>query len=330
MKKIIAILCAVTALCFSACASEDLSSSDSSVQKVAYTLAVPDGAPALAVASLMKNSAEIDGHKMTYKIVPADNIATEISSGSSDLALMPTNASAKLFNKGIKLKLVSVNVFGVLYMVGKTPISSIADLKGKVVYNIGKGKTPDLMLKYFLTEANVEYVESDTAVSGKVALSYVSEATELVGKLVKGAAEYGVLGQPVAANANVKAGTQNVLDFQAEWENINGDEGYPQAGVVANEAASSDASFISALYSALSENYEYIHENPEQLKQLLAANGSALTFDFTAAVVEACNIGCKKATEAKTALETYFNAIKFFDPTFIGGDLPSDGYYCNF
>lgn len=321
------ILCAVTALCFTACVSEQPRESDSVGEKTAYTFAVPDGAPALAIASLMKNNAEIAGHKMTYKIVPADNIATEIPSGSSDIALMPTNASAKLFNKGIGLKLLSVNVFGVLYMVGKTPINSLADLKGKVVYNIGKGKTPDLMLKFFLTSDKIEFVESDVAAEDKVALTYVSEAAELVGKLVKGAAQYGVLGQPVATNANAKAGTQNVLDFQAQWESITGDEGYPQAGVAVSDKAAKDSEFITALYEALAANGAYIRDNPSELKQLLAANGSSLTFDFTAAVVAACNIGCKKASDAKTSLETYFNNIKAFDATFIGGAVPAAGYY---
>lgn len=300
-------------------------------EKKAYTFVMPDGAPSLSVVKLMKDYKTIDGHKIEYKIVPAAQIGAEFSKGETDLAIMPTNASAKLYTaKGIKHKLATVNVFGVLYMVGTKPVESVADLKGEVIYNIGQGGTPDLMLKYILAKNNVEYVENTEAVEGKVSLAYASEASVAVAGLKQGKYSFAVLGQPVATNA-LKAveGASVSLDLQAEWNKLTDGDGYTQAGVVVKDDVAADSSFMTALYNALSENYNYISENSADVKGILAENGSGLTFDFTKEVIDACNIDCKKASEIRSSIEKYFTEIAAFDKTFIGGKLPDDGYYYN-
>ena len=225
------------------------------------------------------------------------------------------------------IKLLSVNVFGVLYMIGHNPIESLEDLKGEVVYNIGMGGTPDLLLKYFLQSAGIEYEESTEAIEGKVALAYENDATAVIGKMSKGIAKYGVMGQPVVTNANKKLGTQIVLDFQEQFKKLSGGESYPQAGVVIKGEVAKDSEFVSALFKALCENKDFITNNPQEIKGVLANFGSSLTFDFTADVVNACNIGSKQSISIRASLENYFNSIKAFDPTFIGGNLPGDNYY---
>lgn len=319
LKKLICVLLVLSVMGFSvACNGEQTDKT--------YVFVMPDGAPSLSAVSLMKNHQKINGINVEYRIVPADQIGpTFVSQG--DIAIMPTNASAKLFNKGIDLKLLSVNVFGVLYMIGHNPIESLEDLKGEVVYNIGMGGTPDLLLKYFLQSAGIEYEESTEAIEGKVALAYENDATAVIGKMSKGIAKYGVMGQPVVTNANKKLGTQIVLDFQEQFKKLSGGESYPQAGVVIKGEVAKDSEFVSALFKALCENKDFITNNPQEIKGVLANFGSSLTFDFTADVVNACNIGCKQSISIRASLENYFNSIKAFDPTFIGGNLPGDNYY---
>lgn len=323
-------ICLIFAASCGDAANSDGGSSDSgsTAEKKAYTFVMPDGAPSLSVVKLMKDYKEIDGHKIEYKIVPAAQIGAYFGKSETNIALMPTNASAKLYTKGVKHKLATVNVFGVLYMVGTKPIEKIEDLKGEVIYNIGKGNTPDLMLKYILTKNNVEYEENAEVVEGKVALDYVGEASIAVAGLKKGQYNFAVLGQPVAANAlNNIDGATVALDLQAEWKKITGIDGYTQAGVVVKDDVAADSSFMNALYNALSENHSFISENPADVRKILADNSSELKFDFTKEVIDACNIDCKKASEIRADIEKYFTEIAAFDKTFIGGKLPDDGYY---
>lgn len=335
MKKlIIAFLTVALSFCAFACGTD---SDIDTNEKEAYTFVMPDGAPVLAAINLIKNYPEIDGHKMEYKIVPAANIGQEFLK-NAQLAVMPTNAAAKLYNAGNDLRLASVNVFGVMYMIGQTELSSLEDLKGKVVYSIGEGNTPDLLMKYFLKEAGVEYVKGDTPVDGKVSFVYVNEAPNVIqammawqsGKTEK-RADYGVIGQPAVKGALAQlTDTKIVFDFQKEWKDDNDGTDYPQAGVVVMSKVAENSSFIAALRQGLAQNYEYISANPTVVNEVLAANGSSLKMSFDKALIDSCNLSYKSATEAKTALEAYFTKSASNDESaknFFGGKLPSVGFY---
>lgn len=337
MKKLFAAILCFAVACFAfGCNNSEASSN---TEKQEYTFIMPDGAPVLAAVNLIKNYPEIDGHKMNYKVVTASTIGAEYTK-NADLAVMPTNAAATLFGKGVDIKLASVNVFGVLYMIGQTEIESLADLKGKVIYSIGEGNTPDLLMKYFLSQAGVEFVKSDEPVEGKAAFVYVNEAPAAIqamkmyqtGKSTK-KVDFAVIGQPAVTNALKNlSDTKIVFDFQAEWKKENGSN-YPQAGVVVKSAVAADESFIAALRVALAENYRYITENSAAITEVLTANDSSLkSITFNKELIDACNIGYMSSATAKTSLEAYFTKVTAHDESaskFYGGTLPGADFYLN-
>ena len=318
MKKIISLLMVLGIfLCVSACGDK----ADGEL-----TLMAPDGAPALAVASILSEG-KIGGKTLKPEILSGvDEIAAKTRTGESDISVMPINVAAKLYNAGVNIKLVSVNVAGCLYMVGKTGINSLSDLKGKVVYNIGEGGTPDLTFRYILSRSGIEYELGETPVAGKVVLNYVSAASMLVPLLKKGAAEYGIMGEPAVTNCNAAAGTVTVLDLQREWKAVTGED-YTQAGVVVKGELALRRHFVRALSSALNDNEEWITSNASSLKEILTANGSSLTVDFTADIISRCNVRYTAATEAKGNIEKYLGVLLSFEPQTVGGKLPDDGFY---
>ena len=112
---------------------------------------IVDGAPALAVANLMRDFTTYKNQTISYEVVNgADALSAKIANGEADIAIAPTNLGAKFYNSGIDVKLASTNIQGVLYMVGKTQVANLNELVGKVVYNIGRGQTPDITFKYIL------------------------------------------------------------------------------------------------------------------------------------------------------------------------------------
>ena len=321
MKKFLAIILAVLS-CFAVMFTSGCKIKDEVI------IAAPDGAPVLALYSLMDKGNAVGNKTVGYKIYNgAANIGTAIASGDADIAVMPVNVAAKLYNAGQDVKLLSVNVFGVLYMVGKTELSDISSLKSKVVVTIGKGGTPDLSLKYILKTKDLEYEDSETAVDGKVAINYVNAASEANQLVKSGKADYAILGEPVASNACNKLGFKIVMDIQKEWNAIVGENAFTQAGIVVSNKIYSDESFCNDLISKLQNNAEYTKEHAAEIKDVISAKGSALTADFTAEIIERCNLGCKRASDDKVAIENYFNAILESQPSFIGGKLPDEGFY---
>lgn len=324
MKKIVvlllALLTSLSTLFLSGC-TEGASTDE-------IVISVPDGAPALAVYKMLDEKGKIGGYDVKINIVSGtEEIATQITSGESDVCVMPTNLASKLYNKGVDVKLASVNVFGVLYMIGSQPIASLNDLLGKVIVYTGAGGTPELTLQIIFDKNNIEYVQSETAVEGKVAITAVTAGSDAIKSVKLGKADYAVLGEPVVTQANKNLGTSVVLDLQQEWAKIIGENSYTQAGVVLSKSVYDKNVFVRGLMEQLSLNSEYLLNNYEGVKETLKNSGSALSVDFTQETVERLNIGHKTAVDAKEGLEKYLNALYEYNPNLIGGKMPDEGFY---
>ena len=82
----------------------------------------------------------------------ADEIVPKLIKGELDMAAIPANLAATLYQKtngGIQV--MAVNTLGVLYVVEKgNTVHSFADLKGRTILSTGKGTTPEYVLRYLL------------------------------------------------------------------------------------------------------------------------------------------------------------------------------------
>lgn len=291
---------------------------------------LPDGAPSLALVSLFDQT-DLGGKKVTFEIVPADTIAQKVSSGAADVAIIPTNAAANLYNKGIDIKLAATSVQGLLYMVGKTAISSFDELKGKVIYSIGQNNTPEFVFKYVLTGGGIDaadIVTGETASDGKITICFKSDGSEILPLLIQNRADYAILGEPVATTAKTKANLVTVLDLQSEWSKLNGSASYPQACLVVSGRLASDKTFVNAFISAAKQNDDWIIDNSSEVLAKLQAKNSLLTVNFTADIIRACNIRTVSAKDAKADVIAYLTVLKDYNAAFIGGKLPDDNFYC--
>lgn len=170
-----------------------------SVDNSVIDIYVPDGAPALAVASFMKEGATLGGRQVNVTIGTGASVKTALLSGQADIAILPTTACAGLFKQGKDIKLHSVTTWGVLYLIGQEA-NGLSDLIGEVVYSIGRDDTPGKLLRKYLEDYNIEYVESQTPVDGKVAITYVGDAKEVVPNLKAGTVKYALIGEPAVSN----------------------------------------------------------------------------------------------------------------------------------
>ena len=146
----------------------------------------------------------------------ADEIVPLLIKGELDMAAIPANLAATLYQKtngGIQA--VAVNTLGVLYVVeqGDT-VHSMADLKGRTILSTGKGTTPEYVLRYLLT-ANGLDPDKD------VDIQYYSEATEVTAQMASTQDAIAVLPQPYVTAAGLKDDTLRVaLDLTAEWDKV--------------------------------------------------------------------------------------------------------------
>lgn len=281
-----------------------------------FDVYMPDGAPAIAMSALMH-----DGYYATdFTVVQSSTISMRVASGDADLAILPVNAAAALYNGGKKIKMLSVQTHGNLYFVGANAEGlTLSDLVGKRVGVIGRGQVPDLTLRMLLDEKEIQHEESAKAMNGKVALTYGADGPSLLPLLKQGKIDYAFLAEPAATNAinslsTVEKPLAIVMDAQALWREAF-ETDYPQACLVAkNDVVSKYPEYVKWFMRALKSTDGWAETNSSKAIAAVAANmekgvAPTLPASLSAEVIGRCNIETVYAWDAKADCAAYFQKL---------------------
>ena len=167
-----------------------------------------NGTTALGMAEMIVNSKN-GTDEMNYNITlntDAQVVAAAVTAGDCDIAALPTNLAAKLFNNTGKVQLLAINTRGVLYLMqkaGTAKISSLTELIGKTIYLPGTGSNPEFITVALLQSAGL-VVGSDVIID----TTTYSTPDELANAFAAGYVDFAVLPEPkvtvalTQANAN--------------------------------------------------------------------------------------------------------------------------------
>lgn len=308
MKKLILIVMLFLGLGLTSCGKEKQIPNEVNIY-------MPDGTPALALASVLDEGFVYEDSKTNFHIVQAAEIAARVAQDGCDLAIMPTTAAAQLYmSRGIKIQLASVNVFGNLYITGTNEISTLEDLKGKLI--LTTAATTIQMVKYVLDGNHIPYEESGEAIVGKVALSTVNDASDIIPQLkqaiLKGTELYGVLGEPQVTRAqSIITDLKVAVDLQAEYKKLTTYDGYPQAClVVKQEFASTYPDYVKALLKKLEGNTSYLNDHIEGLPEVFKKHESNLgNMTFTVDTIKRCNVRLELASSVQASVKEYVKTL---------------------
>ena len=173
----------------------------------------------------------------------ADEIVPLLIKGELDMAAIPANLAATLYQKtngGIQV--MAVNTLGVLYVVEKgNTVHSFADLKGRTILSTGKGTTPEYVLRYLLRKNGLD-PDKD------VKIEYYSEASEVTAQMAAARKDaIAVLPQPYVTAAQMKdSGLRVVLDLTKEWNRVCDTQLITGVTVVRTEYAKQNPDVIAA------------------------------------------------------------------------------------
>lgn len=122
-----------------------------------------------------------------------DELRAGLTSGAIDLSIVPVQAAANLYNRGMGLRLVNVMTDGLISIVAaEGAATGLADLSGKRVAVHFVNDTPDLILRALL-ERN--------GLTGTVEVVTTGNATESAQLLLSGRIDAALLTEPVASVA---------------------------------------------------------------------------------------------------------------------------------
>ena len=254
----------------------------------------------------------------------------------SDIAIVPANLAANLYNKGQDVKLVGTVTHGNLFVLGTSDsVKTLADLEGKLVYSIGQNSVPDYVFRTLLKEAELDVVQGDAAQEGKVTVNYKNDGSEVMQQLVAAKKEgkdvVGVLAEPAVTNAKAK-GMVELFDLQSLWQTRTGADatGYAQAVLIVKGDVAKDKAFMDRLIAAFEGNGAFVAEHSGEVAGIIAKvypQSSFAAQTFTAETLERCNCGFTRGAACKAEFEAMAEAIAEINAQAIGGKLPDAAFY---
>ena len=321
------------------------------------TVYMPDGAPAMAFAQMMREDTDDDG--VTYRVVNPSVIATKVTnnntSKNADICALPVIAASKLLGTGENYQMLGVLTSGNLYVLSKndtviadfaaSEYANLSHLIGKTVGVMKINEVPGMTFKSILQDYGVEWQELTNdaeAAADKINLKPIADATEMTQD--DSVACY-VVAEPAASvqikkNNFVSVCSLEILYYKGKipMDCTGGTYiGYPQAVLVAKK-------------SLIQEREDFIQEFLEDVKtsalawrntdvlngeQIVSAvtehledsgytstlNASVLTFE----TIERCGISFSENTHSKGAVISYLQRILAVNPK--ATKLPEDSFF---
>ena len=321
IKTIIAVLCVALIGAVTLTSCNIFAKVDKDLE---INVTVLNGTTGFGAAALISDSA--DGQaELNYKFTvetDAANIQAGLINGSIDIAALPTNAAAALYNKtngGVKI--AAVNTLGVLYLVTngeKVTIDSIDDLDGKTVYC--PAQNPSFIFDAICRANNIN-VTIDTA---------YAQPADLRTAVASGQVDIAVLPEPMVTIA--KANNDKLvtaLDLTEEWEKVYGENTLMQGCIVVRtEWADAHPKELEQFLEDYEDSIEFTNKKPSEAAKLIVSTGVFAGKDAVAAkAIPNCNIVYIDGDEMANALSVFFEKLYTVNPKAVGGTLPDSGIY---
>lgn len=300
---------------------------ESSPTNAVIRVAGMTGPTGIGLVSLMeKNEKGEIAQKYDFSLyASAQEIVPLLVKGELDIAAIPANLAAIQFNKNDGLvQVIAINNLGVLSILEKgNSITSVADLKGKVIYApaSGKGAVPEYALNYILTQNGLDP-------SKDVTVEWKTEVTEIIATLKKSDNGIALLPQPAATTAlsNVE-GLREAINVNDAWDALGLDSKLVTGVIVVRTAfAEANPEAVTKFLEEYEQSAKFVNENIEEAAKLVSKYKIA-SEDIAINSIPKCNITFIKGDSMKNILGTYLKTLFDENPASIGGALPSDSFY---
>ena len=287
-------------------------------------IAALKGPTAMGLVCLMDDNQAEDAPYTFELYTSGDEIVPLIAQGEVDVALIPTNLAATLYQRtegGVQV--LDVNAGNVLYVVSHDEtLNSLEGLKGKTVYMTGKGTSPDWTLQYLLGKAGIS--------ADELTIEFKSEATEVVSALAQDSTAVGVLPQPFATVAMMQD-QELSLNFPLEnaWKEYSLDGSGIATGVtvVRTAFAEEHPAAVAQFVADHQQSVAAAEEDPARAAQLIEEAG-IVKAAVAQQVIENFNpMAATAGEEMQSWVSGYLEMLYEIAPDAVGGQLPDEGFY---
>lgn len=302
---------------------KNVDAENNEMKSVTVNLAVMAGPTGFGSAGLSENEGRVsDTLSVNTKVYSAPTeVIAQIAKGTEDIAALPSNLAAVLFNKGMKIKLAAVIGNGMLSVVSST-VENPVDLVGEQIYIPGgPASTPNQLAKLIINDNGLS--EDD------LTLEYgITSSAQLSQLLIAEKAKTALLPEPfvtmvVSKNPNVK----KIYDAQDGYKVATGMDNYPMTVlVVQDKFAMENPEALDEFLKAYKDSVAFVVSNPTEAGKMIEDLG-IMSSAMAAPAIPNCNLTFVYSQDAKDEINSYYQMLFNFDAASIGGSLMPDAFY---
>ena len=323
MKKFLFCLLAVCmfafgAFAFTACDEESGETNTGGTTTV--EVYAPDGAPALALAQLMSEEMQF-GEDVNYNVVAADTIQTYVTGTNprADICILPVNLAAKLLGTGESYQMLGTVTHGNIYILSTTETELTEEnaatlLAGTKIGCLQRDNFVGYVLRAVLNKYNVAHEDRENKqeenTTGTTAYLYNVSGGEI---LPTADYDYMIAAEPAVSTKVAK--TEGKLQVKGDLQELYGENGYPQAVLVAKaDFIAENGKFIADFTQAVAENAEWLLADTTQASDVMQAvadhlpDGATPSFtaeNLTKEVIANCAVRFDAAASCKERVNTF-------------------------
>ena len=261
-------------------------------------------------------------YEVTLGSDPANDIVPRLTNGELDIAAIPTNLAATLYNRtdgGIKL--LALNTLGVLHILenGDT-VNSLADLEGRTLYATGQGSNPEYVLNYLL-EANGLDPAAD------VDIQWLA-SEELTTRMASGDIDLCMLPVPAATTVMMQnSDVRDAIDLNDAWTESGAQGTFTMGCLVARtEWLEDNSELVPGILEEYAASIDYANSSPEEASALIEQYGIVPKAAVAQAAIPQANMIFTAGADMKS-ISSYYEVLFAADPESIGGSIPDDAFY---
>lgn len=327
MKRILALILVLSLGLSALVGCGDKKESVNEEENVDIRIGAMAGPTAMGMVKLKKDSEE-NKTENTYIFsdfaTDASAYVTPIISGDIDIAALPSNLAANLYNKTDgNIQIIAVNTLGVLNLVERgNSVKTIKDLKGKTVFATGVGAVPEYTIKHILKKNGID-PDKD------VTLQFMSDTTEALSKVSSTDGAIAILPQPFVTAAMAKVKDLRVcMDLNDEWMAL-GEKSDIVTGVVVarKDFIEKHPSQVSKFLDEYNESVNYTMTNLDEAADLVYKAGIVNSKEIAKKAMPKCHIVCYTGSTMKQSVKGFLEILYSQNPQSIGGKLPEDDFY---
>ena len=326
-----------------------------------YVIVTLRGPSSMGMVHMMDSLGKASHNPFDIQIVSEPMQARKMMiDGTADFAVLPTTMGAAMYAKGLGYRLVAVPVWGSLYLFGNDGgsesaatlsqrndggsassvssgdrhsgkpqanaargwIGSISDLRGRRIYVMAKGMTPDLLLRYLLKQNGID-PDKD------VTLDYSFPThIDLANAVAAGLAEIGVVSEPyvsmvVQKNPKVRA----IIDLSAEWNKVQGDPIAETALLGRDSVMKENPKMVEKLIAMYKSSSRWVNANPDSAARLIVKYGILQDTAAARLAIPRSNLRVEAAESIEQSVNDYLKVFYDMNPEAVGGKMPDKDFF---